>query len=62
MRSLAQQILIDFAIFHNDEEIVGWIRDQPNLLQGIAVNENQNRQCPGFHNAELAGIRIAGTR
>jgi hypothetical protein len=34
-----QRVLVDLAVLHDDEEIPGWIRDQVDVRDRVAVDE-----------------------
>src|SRR5258708_30488625 len=56
--SLAQCVLVDSAILHDDYKILVGICDEVDIVEGIAIDEQQIRKCPNFHHAEPAGIWI----
>jgi len=56
--SFAQSVLVDSAIFHDDDEILVGICDEVDVVKGITIDEQQICKCPNFHDAELAGIGI----
>ena len=60
--SLGHGILVDRAIFHDDEEILARICNEIDVLQRIAADQQQIRERTRFHDAELAGIGIALAR
>jgi hypothetical protein len=56
-----KEVLVDFPVFHDDQEVLGGILDEFDVLQRVAVHQQQIGQCAFFHHTELAGIGIAGT-
>src|SRR5262245_56980997 len=60
--SPGQRILVDIAVFYDDFELVGGIGDQVDVLQRIAIDQKQVRECTLFHNTELARIRTSLSR
>src|ERR1700754_2763082 len=54
--SLAQRVLVDFAVLHDDDKVLVGIGNKIEVLKRIAVDEQQIRKCTDFHDAELAGI------
>src|ERR1700675_1208255 len=51
--SLAQRVLVDFAILHDDDKILVGICDEVDVVEGIAIHQQQICKCAGFHDAEL---------
>src|SRR5262249_54477550 len=58
-RPSANQALVDPAILHDDEEVLGRVRDQFDVLEGVAIDQQQIGQCAFFHDTQLAGIGVA---
>src|SRR5262249_40227803 len=52
-------ILVYPPILHDDLEVLGGVGDQVDILQWIAVDQQQIGKRALFHDAELAGIGIA---
>jgi hypothetical protein len=59
--SLDQSILVNRAVFHDDQKILVRIGDELDVLQRIAVDEQQVGERTFLHNAQSAGIWIAET-
>src|SRR6516162_10090749 len=53
----SQGILVYASIFHNYLEVLGRVGDQVDILQRIAVDQQQIGKRALFHDAELARIR-----
>ena len=58
-RRTSKGVLVDLAVLHDDLEVLGGVGDQVDVLQRIAVDQQQVGECALLHDAELAGIRIA---
>jgi hypothetical protein len=56
-----ERVLVNFSVFHDDDEILGRIVDQVDIRERIPIDQQQIGERALFDNAELAGIRIAGT-
>jgi len=56
--SLGQRIFIDRAILHNDQKVFVGVFYELDILQGIAIDQQQIRECALLHNTKLAGIGI----
>src|SRR3954467_6126275 len=54
-----QGILVHLTVLHDDDEIFLGISEQRDVVQRIAVDQQQVGQRPGLDHAELAGIGIA---
>ena len=54
-----QGILVDGAILHDDEEVLARICNEIDIFQRIAVDKQQIRERPLFHDTKLARIGIA---
>ena len=54
----AKEVLVDFPVFHDDQEIPGGILDEFDVLQRVAVHQQQIGERAFFHDTELAGIGI----
>src|SRR5262249_42738636 len=57
--SIAKGVLVDLAVLHDDLEVLGGVGDQVDVLQRIAVDQQQIGKRALLHDTELAGIRIA---
>ena len=57
--SIAKGVLVDPAVLHDDLEVLGGVGDQVDILQRIAVDQQQIGKRALFHDAELAWIRTA---
>ncbi len=55
----SQGILVYPPILHDNFEVLGGIGDQVDILQWIAVDQQQIGKRALFHDAELARIRTA---
>src|ERR1700704_4486151 len=60
--SLAQCVLVDSAILHDDDEILSGICDEVDVVEGIAIDEQQIRKSTHFDDAEPAGVGIDEAR
>ena len=56
-----QGVLDDLAVLHDERERLLRLRDQPDVLDGIAVDHQEIGERIHFDHAELAGIGIAWT-
>src|SRR6185437_9283318 len=59
--SRVERVLMDLAILHNDQEVLGRILDQPDVFEGIAVDEQQIGERALLHHAQLPRVGIAWT-
>ena len=48
-RSLGQRVLVDFPVFHDDQEILARIRDEIDVPQRIALDQQKIGQSTGFY-------------
>ena len=55
-------VLVDPAVFHDEIEILGGVADEIEMLQRIAVDQDQVGQRAFLDHAELAGIGITQAR
>src|SRR5262249_38422491 len=58
-RTSADQVFVDLAILHDDDEVPGRVRDQFDVLEGVAIDEQQIGQCAFFHDPQPARIGAA---
>src|SRR5687768_13651812 len=57
----AQRVLVDAAVLHDDDEVLLGIRDQADVLDRIAVDQQQVGERPLRDDADPAWIRVAQT-
>ena len=58
-RRRRQQVLVDLAVLHDDQEVPGRVFDQVDVLQRIAVDQQQVGERAFLDDAELARIGVA---
>src|SRR5215510_7893418 len=58
-RLLTERVLVDFSVLHDEDEVLGRILDQLDVLDRVAVDEKQVGQRAFFDDTERAGVRIA---
>jgi len=49
--SSRQRVLVDLPSLHDDQEILGRIGDESDVLQRIAVDQEEIRECSDLHDA-----------
>ena len=57
--STTERVLVDLTVLHDDLEVFGGVGDQVNILQRIAVDQQEIGKRALFHDAELARIWTA---
>src|SRR5215475_14597025 len=62
LESSHQCVLVDLPILHDDQEILGRIGKEIDVLQWVAINEQKIRERADLHYAELASIGTALAR
>jgi hypothetical protein len=50
---------VDLPVLHDDEEVIGGVFDQLDVLERVAVHQQQVGQCALSNDAQPTGIRIA---
>ena len=61
-RAVLQRVLVDASVLHDDQEAFVGASNQLDVLQRIAIDEQQIGECAFFNHAELAGIGIPRPR
>ena len=55
-RRFGERVLVDLPIFHDDEEVLGSIRDEREILGRVAIDEYEVRQRIDLDDAEFSGV------
>src|SRR5690242_15228371 len=58
-RLALKTVLVDLSVLHDDQEILCRILDEPDVLDRIAIDQQEIGQRALFHHAQLAGIGIS---
>src|SRR5215467_6184251 len=56
---MGERVLVDLAVLHDYDEVLGRIRDQLDVCDWVAVDEEQVGQRAFFHDTQLAGVGVA---
>jgi hypothetical protein len=56
---MRETILVDFAALHDHDKVLGGIFDQLDVVERIAVDQQEIGERALLHDAELAGVRVS---